>query len=145
MEYTEFQAQHCFYHMEEHRHTGRTAVLTGGIWTLVGAILLVASLIWSITKSYYYQLSYIVSAEKPELSSKEAVKESEKLMAGKRGKLFCLQLSFIGWAILAIFTFGIGYLWLVPYTQFAIIAFYKFANGANNSIETTVVDKSKIE
>ena len=145
MEYTEFQAQHCFYHMEDHRHTGRTAALTGGILALVGAILLVASLIWSITKSYYYQLSYIVSAEKPELSSKEAVKESEKLMAGKRGKLFCLQLSFIGWAILAIFTFGIGYLWLVPYTQFAIIAFYKFANGDNNSIETTVVDKSKIE
>ena len=94
---------------------------------IIGFILLIASLIWNITKSYYYQLSYLISAEKPELSAKEAVEESEKLMAGKRGKLFCLQLSFIGWAILAVFTLGIGYLWLVPYFQFAIIVFYKFA------------------
>lgn len=118
---------------------------SGGILILIGFVLLVVSLIWNITKSYYYQLSYIVSAEKPELSSKEAVEESEKLMAGKRGKLFCLQLSFIGWAILAVFTLGIGYLWLVPYVQFAIIAFYKFANGDNDSIETTVVDENKTE
>lgn len=118
---------------------------SGGIWVLVGFILLIVSLIWNITKSYYYQLSYIVSAEKPELSSKEAVEESEKLMAGKRGKLFCLQLSFIGWAILAIFTLGIGYLWLAPYIQFANIAFYKFANSDNDSIEATVVDKNVTE
>lgn len=118
---------------------------SGGIWVLVGFILLIVSLTWNITKSYYYQLSYIVSAEKPELSSKEAVEESEKLMAGKRGKLFCLQLSFIGWAILAIFTLGIGYLWLAPYIQFATIAFYKFANSDNDSIEATVVDKNVTE
>lgn len=118
---------------------------SGGIWVLVGFILLIVSLLWNITKSYYYQLSYIVSAEKPELSSKEAVEESEKLMAGKRGKLFCLQLSFIGWAVLAIFTLGIGYLWLIPYVQFATIAFYKFSNGDKNSIETTVVDKNATE
>lgn len=117
----------------------------GGIWILIGVVLLIVSLVWSITKSYYYQLSYIVSAEKPELSSKEAVEESEKLMAGKRGKLFCLQLSFIGWAILAVFTLGIGYLWLVPYIQFATVAFYKFANGDNDSIEATVVDENKTE
>ena len=117
----------------------------GGIWILIGVVLLIVSLVWSITKSYYYQLSYIVSAEKPELSSKEAVEESEKLMAGKRGKLFCLQLSFIGWAILAVFTLGIGYLWLVHYIQFATVAFYKFANGDNDSIEATVVDENKTE
>ena len=87
--------------------------------------------IWNITKSYYYQLAYIVAAENPELSAKETVEESQKLMTGKRGKLFCLQLSFIGWAILAVFTLGIGYLWLTPYIQLAIIAFYKFACGKN--------------
>ena len=103
------------------------------------------SSIWYITKMYYYQLSYILIAENPELSAKEAVEESEKLMAGKRGKLFCLQLSFIGWAILAVFTLGIGYLWLVPYIQFATVAFYKFANGDNDSIEATVVDENKTE
>ena len=98
---------------------------------IIGFILLIASLIWNITKSYYYQLSYLISAEKPELSAKEAVEESEKLMAGKRGKLFCLQFSFIGWAILATLTLGIGFLWLIPYIQFATISFYKSLTSDN--------------
>lgn len=120
---------------------------SGGIWVLVGFILLIVSLIWNITKSYYYQLSYIVSAEKPELSSKEAVEESEKLMAGKRGKLFCLQLSFIGWAVLVVFTLGIGYLWLIPYVQFATIAFYKFACGnyENDISNSSIIVENKNE
>ena len=112
---------------------------------LIGIVLLIASVIWNITKSYYYQLAYVVTAEKPELSAKEAVAESEKLMTGKRGKLFCLQLSFIGWAILGVFTLGIGYLWLVPYIQFAIVAFYKFVSGDNDEFETTIVEKNNIE
>ena len=112
---------------------------------LIGIVLLIASVIWNITKSYYYQLAYVVTAEKPELSAKEAVAESEKIMTGKRGKLFCLQLSFIGWAILGVFTFGIGYLWLVPYIQFAIVAFYKFAAGDNDTVKATVVDENKTE
>ena len=66
-------------------------------------------------------------------------------MTGKRGKLFCLQLSFIGWAILGVFTLGIGYLWLVPYIQFAIVAFYKFVAGDNDDIETTIVEENNIE
>ena len=112
---------------------------------LIGIVLLIASVIWNITKSYYYQLAYVVTAEKPELSAKEAVAESEKLMTGKRGKLFCLQLSFFGWAILGVFTLGIGYLWLVPYIQFAIVAFYKFVSGDNDEFETTIVEKNNIE
>ena len=115
------------------------------IVTLIGIVLLIASVIWNITKSYYYQLAYVVAAEKPELSAKEAVAESEKIMTGKRGKLFCLQLSFIGWAILGVFTLGIGYLWLVPYIQFAIVTFYKFVSGDNDEFETTIVEKNNIE
>ncbi len=109
---------------------------TYGVLIIIGIILLVVSSIWTLVRSYYYQLAYIIAAEKPELSSEELVQESERIMTGKRGKLFWLQLSFIGWAILAAFTFGIGYLWLVPYLQFAIIAFYKFACG-NKDIDNT--------
>lgn len=112
---------------------------------LIGSILLIAASIWNITKSYYYQLAYIIASENPDMSSEEAVEESEKLMNGKRWKLFCLQLSFIGWAILAIFTLGIGYLWLAPYMQFATIAFYKFVSSDNNSTKDSVVKEDKIE
>jgi uncharacterized membrane protein len=63
-------------------------------------------------------------------------------MKNNRGKLFGLQLSFIGWAILATLTLGIGYLWLMPYLQFALIAFYKFVNGDNSNIEAEVVTEN---
>ena len=112
----------------------------------ISSLVFLFSSIWYITKKYYYQLSYILIAENPELSAKEAVEESKKLMTGKRGKLFCLQLSFIGWVILCtIPIFWIGFLWLVPYIQFATIAFYKFAAGDNDTVEATVIGKNKTE
>ena len=63
-------------------------------------------------------------------------------MQGNRAKLFYLQLSFIGWSILVAFTFGIGMLWLTPYIQFAIIAFYKYVSGNNSAVEVKVEENS---
>lgn len=102
---------------------------------VIGSILLISSIIWAVTKSYYYQLAYLISIENEDMIPADAVSESEKLMSGKRASLFCLQLSFIGWAILTAITFGIGLLWLVPYVQFATIAFYKYAAGKNENVE----------
>lgn len=110
--------------------------------TIIGFILLIASMIWAVTKSYYYQLAYIVAAENPDITSKDAVLKSEELMKGNRAKLFYLQLSFIGWSILAAFTFGIGMLWLTPYIQFAIIAFYKYVSENNSAVEVKVEENS---
>ena len=102
---------------------------------VIGSILLISSIIWAVTKSYYYQLAYLISIENEDMIPADAVSESEKSMSGKRASLFCLQLSFIGWAILTAITFGIGLLWLVPYVQFATIAFYKYAAGKNENVE----------
>ena len=40
-------------------------------------------------------------------------------------KLFLLDLSFIGWALLCVLTFGIGVFWLKPYVSTAHAAFYE--------------------
>ena len=53
-----------------------------------------------------------------------AIEESKYLMSGNKWRLFCLQLSFIGWYILAIFTAGIGGIFLIPYVKAAYTAFY---------------------
>ena len=58
------------------------------------------------------------------MSAKEAMEVSMQMMKGNKWRLFCLQLSFIGWAILCVLTLGIGYLWLNPYMNAAIAAFY---------------------
>ena len=98
---------------------------------IVAIVLFIVSAVLMTTRSYYYAMSYFIAFENPELSSKECVLKSKELMTGKRGKLFCLQFSFIGWSILAALTLGIGFLWLVPYIQFATIAFYKSLTSDN--------------
>ncbi len=89
-------------------------------------------LLWSllfiipgIVASYSYAMTGYILAEHPDLTASEAIERSKEIMYGNRFRLFCLQLSFIGWAILCSFTFGIGNLWLTPYKQAATAAFYR--------------------
>ena len=98
---------------------------TASLLLLIGCILLVVSSIWSTILSYYYQLSYFIAIDNPDLTSKEAVLKSRELMTNNRWNLFKLQFSFIGWIILSAFTFGIGLLWVAPYMLFSIISFYE--------------------
>ena len=112
---------------------------------LIGVILLVASIVWLITKSYYYQLAILVAIDNPDMSGADAVEESQRLMTGKRASLFCLELSFIGWAILSVATMGIGFLWLIPYVHLAKIAFYKYALGNTDNVEVITSDNGTSE
>ena len=112
---------------------------------LIGIILLVASIVWLITKSYYYQLAILVAIDNPDMSGADAVEESQRLMTGKRASLFCLELSFIGWAILGAIPFGIGLLWVLPYAHLAKIAFYKYALGNTDNVEVITSDNGNSE
>jgi len=83
-----------------------------------------------IIKGYAYSQSYFIyydvvteTGEKPKIL--DTITASRKLMDGYKGKLFWLDLSFIGWHILAIATVGIGYLWLNPYITATKAAFYE--------------------
>ena len=56
-----------------------------------------------------------------------------------RAKLFILFLTFIGWAILAVLTIGIGFLWLAPYIIFSVFAFYHFlSKGKENNVKDEI-------
>lgn len=68
--------------------------------------------------------TYIL-AENPNMQATEAIERSKALMDGRKGDLFRLDLSFIGWALLAVLTAGIGNLWLVPYMTVSRAAFYR--------------------
>lgn len=90
-----------------------------------------------IVASYSYAMAEYILAENPQLTPKEAIARSKELMQGNRWRLFCLHFSFIGWLLLTLLTFGIGALWLVPYQQASVAAFYReiSANGAPAQIE----------
>lgn len=95
------------------------------ILAIIIVILYIATLIYAISRSFLYIIAYQIGYDNPELSSKECVKKSETLMKGNRGNYLLLELSFIGWALLASLTFGIGMLWLMPYMAIAEVCFYE--------------------
>ena len=66
-------------------------------------------------------------AENNGLTAREALTQSKLLMQGKKGNLFYLDLTFIGWSLVASLTFGIGYLWVGPYMSATMAAFYEDA------------------
>lgn len=89
-------------------------------------------LLWSclfmipgIIAGYRYSMASYIMAENPEMGAMEAIRESKKLMKGKKWRLFCLDLSFIGWDFLGYITFGIGMFFVSPYENAARAVFYR--------------------
>ena len=99
----------------------------------VGIILYIVSIIWTMIKGYLYAITSQLLIDNENMTTLDIVEKSETLMNGNRMKFFFLNLSFIGWAILASFTFGIGLLWLIPYIAISGICFYdNIANDSKN-------------
>ena len=67
-----------------------------------------------------------------------AIEKSMAMMEGNKMKLFMLDLSFIGWAILCIFTLGIGLLFLQPYVAISRAAFYEDLKA--QAVEEVIVE-----
>lgn len=87
------------------------------LWTL---LLIVPGVI----KHYeYYMVPYLV-AEYPEKDSKEIFSLSREMMNGNKFKTFVLELSFVGWMILAVICCGIGLLFFSPYLQATLAELY---------------------
>lgn len=103
------------------------------LWTLLFVIP-------GIVKAYSYAMAPFIMAENPEISPKDAITASRQLMDGHKWELFCLNFSFIGWALLSGLTLGIGTLFLNPYTNAAYAAFYRRLVANNTAGHTTVVE-----
>ncbi|MCL2209658.1 MAG: DUF975 family protein [Treponema sp.] len=78
-----------------------------------------------IIKCLGYSMAFFILRDNPEINAMDALKQSIAMMKGYKWKLFCLCLSFIGWMILCVFTFGIGLLWLCPYVYLSLANFYE--------------------
>ncbi len=77
-----------------------------------------------IVAAYRYSMATYIMAENPDITIMEAIDASKEMMAGRKWALFCLDISFIGWMILCVFTAGLGYLLLHPYMESARAHFY---------------------
>jgi uncharacterized membrane protein len=78
-----------------------------------------------IVKCFSYSMAFFILHDNPDIGAVEAITRSRKMMAGYKGKLFGLCLSFIGWALLCCLSLGIGFLWLCPYISLSMANFYE--------------------
>ena len=97
-----------------------------------------------IIKSLSYSMSFLILQENPDISPNEARKQSMEMMNGNKWRLFCLELSFIGWILLSILTFGILFFWVLPYMNVAHAEFYLSLKGEDvHEQKTEEVEKSE--
>lgn len=97
-----------------------------GIYTFLWSLLFV---IPGIVKSYSYAMTNYILLDNPNMTASEAITESRKMMDGHKLELFILDLSFIGWYFLSVFTFGILLLYVEPYMMATRAAFYENLRG----------------
>lgn len=99
---------------------------------LIGLMTSIFTFLWSllfiipgIVKTYAYSMAPYIKCDNPEYDWKQCLDESQRIMKGKKWKLFCLDFSFIGWIIVAALACGIGTFWVTPYMQAARTSFYE--------------------
>lgn len=68
--------------------------------------------------------TFYILADDDEIEPIDALKKSWELMDGNKWDLFLFSLRFIPWAILCLFTLGVGYLWLIPYIYVSFSKYY---------------------
>ena len=93
-----------------------------GLYTFFWSLLFI---IPGIIKGYSYSMAIYILAENPGKSARECIRESMEMTDGHKMELFVLNLSFIGWALLGAFTFGIAYIWVLPYMNATIANAYQ--------------------
>ena len=76
-----------------------------------------------IIKTYSYALAELIARKEPEIDANDCITKSRELMDGHKMELFIFDLSFIGWYLLGIITFGIAFIWIVPFHQQARIIY----------------------
>ena len=76
------------------------------------------TIIGGIIKRYSYKMIPYILAENPDIGHSEAFHLSRQMMHGNKWKAFVLDLSFLGWKFLNIFTLGIlQQVWIHPYME----------------------------
>lgn len=76
-----------------------------------------------IIKTISYSLVPYILVDDPNMSSGDVLDLSSKMMNGHKMDYFKLELSFIGWHLLAVLTLGILEIWIAPYQATAMTKF----------------------
>jgi len=79
-----------------------------------------------IIAAYRYRLAYYILLDNPDKDPLWCIRESKRLMAGNKARAFVLDLSFLGWFLLILITFGIVGIWKWAYIHTTFVKFYEW-------------------
>ena len=103
---------------------GLGLVILGMVGMIGGGVAL------EVVMSYRYRLAIYYLLDHPDMGVLESISNNKQTMKGTKIDLFVLDLSFLGWLILSVFTLGILGLWVSPYLCASEANFYHWAvNG----------------
>ncbi len=116
------------------------------LFTFLWSLLLVVP---GIIKSYEYRMIPYILSENPYIEKEDAFQLSKDIMDGHKFEAFMLDLSFIGWEILSLFTIGLlGIFYVNPYryqTNAALYETLKALRNINNPYLTdTITEQPRI-
>ena len=89
------------------------------LFTFLWSLLLIVP---GIIAAYRYRMALYIMLDHPEYSAIECIRQSKAMMNGRKGELFVLDLSFLGWYLLAMFPFVA--IFVTPYTDISYINYY---------------------
>ena len=111
--------------------------ITWPVWLLCIAAAIYVSLAMAL-------VPYIIF-DHPELGCAEVLRRSWFMMKGHKWQLLLLQLSFIGWILLAILTLFIAMFWITPYIETAKAEFYLQVKAEHGELGDRIVYEEDIE
>ena len=83
------------------------------------------TLVGIVVKHYSYFLVPYIVAENPDMTAREAITLSRKMMKGHKWQCFVFELSFLGWEVLGALTLGIfNILYTNPYQMASFTRYY---------------------
>lgn len=92
------------------------------VFVFLGMILFI---IPGIILALGYAMVFYLYVDNQDYTPMDYLNQSKELMRGYKWDYFVFELSFIGWILLGIITFGIGLIWVIPYVTIAQTIYYE--------------------
>ena len=115
-------------------------ILWMSLWVFLWSLLFI---IPGIIKSFEYALCPYILANYPDVEAMEALNLSKRIMRGHKGELFVFELSFLGWHLLSLLTFGLLELfYIAPYQSTATCGF--LGELIENAVRERVIEPHEL-
>ena len=111
--------------LEGFKRNAGNAIITYLLMALFIVLWTLLFIIPGIIAAISYSMTFFILAEDEHIPPMEALDKSKQLMDGYKWKYFRLGLRLFLLALLCILTFGIGFLFLIPYAHVCTAKFYE--------------------